>query len=107
MHPLLRTAILMAIFTVAAAGAVEAQESPFVSKEVFEILNGELSGDIAYDHLRHLTLYHSPEGGSRGFRDKMRWIAAKAKEVGLEDVRIIDDIPLRVALELEVPCFAR
>ena len=53
------------------------------------------AGDISFDHLRHLTLYHSPNGASRGFRDKMRWIAEKAKQVGLEDVRIIDDIPMR------------
>jgi len=72
-----------------------AQESPFVPPAVFETLNGELSGDIAFDHLRHLTLHHSPSGVSRGFRDKLRWIAERAREFGLEDVRIIDDIRFR------------
>jgi hypothetical protein len=74
-----------------AAGAA-AQESPFVTPEMFRTLSGEISGDISYDHLRHLTLHHSPNGASRGFQDKMRWIAAKAREVGLEDVRLIDDL---------------
>jgi len=69
-----------------------AQESPFVSPETYQLLNGELSGDIAFDHLRHLTLHHSPNGGSRGFRDKMRWIAEKAKANGLAEVHIIDDL---------------
>lgn len=71
---------------------VHAQESPFVPAETFRLLNGELSGDIAFDHLRHLTLHHSPNGASRGFRDKLRWIADKAKSFGLQDVRIIDDL---------------
>jgi hypothetical protein len=72
-----------------------AQESPFVSREMFRLLSGEISGDIAYDHVRHLTLYHSPNAGSRGFRDKNRWIAEKAHQVGLEEVRIIDDLKYR------------
>ena len=76
------------------AGAA-AQESPFVPPELFHTLNGELSGDISYDHLRHLTLYHSPNGASRGFREKMRWIAEKARQAGLEDVHIVDDLPYR------------
>jgi hypothetical protein len=74
-----------------AAGAA-AQESPFVTPERFRALSGEISGDIAYDHLRHLTLHHSPNGASRGFRDKLRWIAERAREFGLEDVRLIDDL---------------
>lgn len=74
------------------APPVQAQESPFVPAETYRLLNGELSGDIAFDHLRHLTLHHSPNGASRGFRDKLRWIAEKAKSFGLEDVRMIDDL---------------
>ena len=75
--------------------AAFAQESPFVSPELFRTLSSEISGDIAYDHVRHLTLYHSPNAGSRGFRDKNRWIAEKAREAGLEEVRIIDDLNYR------------
>jgi len=74
------------------AGPARAQESPFISPDTYKLLNGELSGDIAFDHLRHLTLHHSPNGASRGFRDKLRWIAEKAKGFGMDDVRIIDDL---------------
>jgi len=88
----MRTAFRVVILCVLAATVATAQESPFVPPETYRLLSGEISGDISYDHLRHLTLHHSPNGASRGFRDKMRWIAAKAKEVGLEDVRIIDDL---------------
>ncbi len=74
------------------AAAAAAQDSPFVSPEMFRALSGEISGDISYDHLRHLTLHHSINGASRGFRDKERWIAEQARKFGLADVRIIDDI---------------
>ncbi len=77
------------------AGAAAAQESPFVPADVFRALAGEISGDISYDHLRHLTLHHSINGAARGFRDKQRWIADQARRAGLEDVRILDDIRYR------------
>lgn len=75
--------------------AAAAQDSPFVSPSIFDLWNGELSGDRSFDHLRHLTLYHSPNGGSQGFQEKMRWILEKAREAGLEDVRLIDNLPYR------------
>ena len=82
----------MGLALLCAALPARAQQSPFVPPKTFELLNGELSGDIAFDHLRHLTLHHSPNGASRGFRDKMRWIAEKARALGIEEVRIIDDL---------------
>jgi len=88
----MRVLLRIATLCLLAAAAGGAQESPFVSEQTFRLLNGELSGDISYDHLRHLTLHHSPNGASRGFRAKMRWIAERAREVGLEEVRIIDDL---------------
>ena len=88
----MRDAFRVVILCALAALTAAAQDSPFVPPETYRLLSGEISGDISYDHLRHLTLHHSPNGASRGFRDKMRWIAARAKEVGLEDVRIIDDL---------------
>lgn len=93
MRPMVRAFVLTlctALFVLPAV--VAAQESPFISPELYSTLAGEISGDISYDHLRHLTLHHSPNGASRGFRAKMRWIAEKAGEFGLEEVRIIDDL---------------
>ena len=87
--------LMMGSFLTLWAGAATAQDSPFVPAEVFRTLTGEISGDISYDYLRHLTLYHSVNGASRGFRDKQRWIAEQARKAGLEDVRIIDDIRYR------------
>ncbi len=87
-----RRCVSMVCGALLCAGAAAAQESPFVSAEMFRTLGGEISGDISYDHLRHLTLHHSINGASRGFRDKQRWIAEQARRFGLEDVRILDDI---------------
>lgn len=64
------------------------QDTPVVSARVWQALVNELSGDIAFDLVRQLTLYHAPTGDSEGFRLEAEWVAAKAREVGLEDVRI-------------------
>ncbi len=65
-----------------------AQQSLFLPEARFRMLRNEISGDIAYDNLRSLTLYHSPNGGSRDFWREAQWIADRAKEYGLEDVQI-------------------
>jgi hypothetical protein len=91
----MRARLCLVLFCLAATLPAVAQDSAFVTAEMYRTLGGEISGDTAYDHLRHLTLHHSVNGASRGFRDKMRWIAERAKEMGLEDVRIIDDLPYR------------
>lgn len=85
---LVRGSILIAC----AAALAMPQESPLAPPNVFGPLSGEISGDIAYDHIRHLTLYDSPNSGSKGYRDKTRWVFEKAKQVGLEDVRLIEDL---------------
>jgi len=79
-------------FAACAAAVAMPQDSPLVAPDVYRLLSGEISGDIAYDHIRHLTLYHSPNSGSKGYRDKTRWIFDKAKQVGLDDVRLIEDL---------------
>jgi len=91
----MRTRVCLLVIALLAGISTAAQESAFITPEMYRTLAGEISGDTAFDHLRFLTLHHSVNGASRGFRDKLRWIAEKAKEVGLEDVRIIDDLPYR------------
>ncbi|HYG97963.1 MAG TPA: M28 family peptidase [Terriglobales bacterium] len=66
------------------------QSSPFLSEDVYRKLVNEISGAAAYDHLRTLTQFHAPNGSGRGFKAQAQWVAEKAKEAGLEDVRIID-----------------
>jgi hypothetical protein len=74
--------------------SARAQTSPFLSDEVYRHLVNEVSGDIAYDHLRTLTQFHVPNGGARDFLAQARWIEARAREFGLSDVRIVD-LPFR------------
>jgi hypothetical protein len=69
---------------------VEAQRSPFLPDEVYQKLTNEISGDIAFDSLRSLVLYHAPEGESQGFQDEARWVMDRAKAAGIEDVHFID-----------------
>ncbi|MEE9289093.1 MAG: M28 family peptidase [Bacteroidota bacterium] len=67
---------------------VRAQESPFVDDEIHTLLVNELSGDMAFDHLRWLVHYHRV-GGSEDFHEAAEYVAAKAREYGLSDVQIV------------------
>jgi len=83
-----RVALLVGLILCLGPKSALGQDTPVVPAKVWQALVNELSGDIAFDHLRQLTLYHAPNGGSEGFRLEAEWVAAKAREVGLEDVRI-------------------
>ena len=62
-----------------------AQESVFVSDRVFQLLNGEISGDAAFETIRFQTQFHRP-GNSPGFTAVADYLYEKAIEFGLEDV---------------------
>ena len=81
---------IIGILLVLSALSASAQDSPFLPVERFEALRNEISGDLAYDHLRSLVLYHAPEGTSRGFREIAGVVEKKAREAGLADVRYIE-----------------
>ena len=74
---------------VLAGDALAAQESPFLPEPVYRALVNEMSGDIAYEHIRWFTHYHRPMGGSEGFEAVAKYVEEKAREYGLEDVRYI------------------
>lgn len=65
-----------------------AQETPFVSEKLEQHLVNELSGDLAYDNLRWLAHYHRT-GGSDDFHKAALFVEQKAKEYGLEDVKLV------------------
>jgi hypothetical protein len=83
------------VLTLAAAAA--AQSSPFLPEDTYQKLVNEISGDNAYDHLRDLTKFHSPQGVDRDFMRAAAWIEGKAKEAGLQEVHFISlpskDVP--------------
>jgi hypothetical protein len=66
-----------------------AQESPFLSERVYRALTNEISGDMAFEHVRWFTHYHRPMGGNEGFEAVARYVEEKARSYGLEDVRYI------------------
>ena len=87
MNYALRAVLLLTLVSVAAA-----QTSPFLPDDLHHKLNNELAGEVAFDYLRDLTNFHAPNGGSRDVRAEAQWVAAKAKEVGLQDV-VIHKLP--------------
>jgi hypothetical protein len=83
-----QSAILLVVLA-AVSSPARAQESPFLPPPVHDALVAEISGDIAFEHIRWFTHYHRPMGGSAGFDAVARYVEQKAKDYGLEDVRTI------------------
>jgi hypothetical protein len=81
--------ILVALACFCAALPALAQQSPFLPEETYNKLVNEISGDIAFDNLRSLVMYHSTSGGSEGFQKEAQWVVERAKAYGLEDVKYI------------------
>ncbi len=79
---------LLLLWAMAWCATLAAQTSPFLPEDLYQKLDNEVSGDLAYDHLRHLTQYHAPHGETRDFQRAAQWIAEKAREAGLEDVTV-------------------
>ncbi len=85
-----RRLIAAALLLVGSAAAAPAQQSPFLPDPVYRTLVNEISGEIAYEHVRWFTHWHRPTAGSEGFEAVAKYIEQKAKEYGLEDVRRIN-----------------
>ncbi len=73
----------------ACATLAPAQTSPFVDERTERALVNELSGDLAFEHMRLTTQWHKPSG-SEGFFAVARYVFEKAREAGLEDALSID-----------------
>src|SRR5262245_2051521 len=82
-------AVVTAIVLVLWALPAVAQRSPLLPDGLYDALVNEISGDIAFEHIRWLTHYHRPMGGSEGFEAVAKYVEQKAREYGLEDVRYI------------------
>ncbi|MEX0878504.1 MAG: M28 family peptidase [Thermoanaerobaculia bacterium] len=68
-----------------------AQISPFLDEKIERILVNELSGDLAFETLRITTQWHKPSA-SEGFFAVARYVEERARAVGLQDVRWIDQV---------------
>lgn len=77
------------LLAVLCAPAVAApQSSPFVPEGLYRELADEISGDRAFESVRHLTHFHRTPG-SRDFFAAAEWIRGAAVAAGLEDVRLV------------------
>ena len=74
-----------------------AQQSPFLPEDTYNKLVNEISGDIAFDNLRSLVMYHATSGGADDFQSEAVWVAARAKSYGLDDVTFIKLPPWRTS----------
>ena len=48
------TTVVLFVFT----SLLSAQPVPFLSEEEYDWLSNEISGDAAYEHIRHFTQFH-------------------------------------------------
>ena len=70
-----------AFLTFAAPSAVRAQTSPFLPDDLYRTLVNEISGDRAYENVRHLSHFHRTEG-SKDFFAATEWVLQAAKDGG-------------------------
>ncbi len=83
----MRTFLFFALLCLISLSAI-GQTSPFIDPTFEKYLVNELSGDLAFDNLRWLAHYHRT-GGSKDFHEAALFIEKKAKEYGLEDVKLV------------------
>lgn len=67
----------------------QAQTTPFLSDSEIRMLSNEISGDRAFEHIRWLSHWHR-DSGMEGYFKAAEYVVKAAKEVGLQDVRFIE-----------------
>ncbi len=78
---------LLALDLGLAAGLAAQTDAPLLSeKELLSLVN-EISGDRAQEYVRYLSHFQRLQP-SKGYHAAAEWVAAKAKEFGLSDIRI-------------------
>ena len=83
---------IFALATAASSGwAVDAigQELTVLDRERARLILEEVSGDAAYEHIRFMTRFHRPRGGSDGLWKVAEYYEARAREYGLSEVKLI------------------
>jgi hypothetical protein len=81
--------VLFALLVLCHAPTVAAQQLPILDPAHVAHITQEVSGDAAYEHIRHNTQFHRPGGGAPGLLEVARYYEQKAAEYGLADVRLI------------------
>lgn len=90
MNRIFASTLLLCILTLAPLAPVcRAQTTPFLSDGEIRMLSNEISGDRAFEHIRWLTHWHR-DSGMEGYFKAAEYVMKAAKEVGLEDVRFVE-----------------
>src|SRR6266508_3423318 len=87
--PIRRASAFLSMSLLAIAMTSRAQELPFLTDTQIGYLAGEISGDASYEHIRFMTQFHRPRGGSPGLMKVAEYCEAKAREYELENVKLI------------------
>lgn len=80
---------LVLALTVTLAPHASAQEYPLLPRAQTRWITQEVSGDAAYEHVRFMTQFHRPGGGSDGLLKVAQHYEEAAKELGLVDVELL------------------
>jgi len=75
--------------TLLSVGGLHAQSLTVLPMDQVRLISEEISGDAAYEHIRHNTQFHRPRGGADGLFEVARYYEEKAREYGLDDVQLI------------------
>ncbi len=78
-----------AVLLLPIAQDARAQTTPFLSDDEIRLLGNEISGDRSFEHIRWLTHWHR-DSGMEGYFKAAEYVVGAAKEVGLEDVRFVE-----------------
>lgn len=82
-------AVAVIIFLLSPGSSIaQVFDIPFLSPEEMNIIHQEISGDAAYEHIRHNTQFHRPRGGADGLMEVAEYYENKAEKYGLEDVQL-------------------
>jgi hypothetical protein len=81
--------LIVSLLLPPAAPVCRAQTTPFLSDEEIRTLSNEISGDRAFEHIRWLSHWHR-DSGMEGFFKARDYVMQAAREVGLEEVRFIE-----------------
>src|SRR5512134_1129049 len=89
MSVVVRATRVATLLGVALASSLPAQELTLLDARVRRQIAQEISGDASYEHIRFMTQFHRPGGGANGLWTVAEYYERKAKEFGLDDVRLI------------------
>jgi len=86
---LIKTLLVSLVFVLWYQQPVCAQVSLVLDSDYVQTIQGEISGDASYEHIRFQSQFHRSRGGSNGLWTVAEYFADKAREYGLSDVSLI------------------